>query len=61
MKDNVCPKCGKPYLWMMTREPKYQLVVFHFKCKDCGTSHNIALTEREFYDIIVTIKNRKEL
>lgn len=49
---HVCPKCGKPYTWMMTKEFKYQLVVFHFRCLDCGTTDNFALSEREFYDFL---------
>ena len=37
MPRHLCPKCGKPYKWIMTKEPICQLVVFRFKCLGCGT------------------------
>lgn len=49
---HLCPKCGKPYKWMMTEEPKYQLIVFHFECLDCGTTDSIPISERQFYETI---------
>lgn len=43
-----CPKCGRLFQWMITEEPKYDLVVLHLRCIDCGTSDSLALSRREF-------------
>lgn len=45
-----CPKCGKQFQWMITEEPKYELVVLHLRCSDCGTSDALALSRKEFLE-----------
>lgn len=48
-----CPKCGKQFQWMITEEPKDNLVVLHLNCFDCGTSDALALSNREFMEIML--------
>ena len=45
-----CPKCGNQFKWMITEEPKYELVVLHLYCSDCKTSDALALSRREFLE-----------
>lgn len=48
-----CPKCGKVFEWMITKEPIYDLVVLHLRCVDCGTSDALALSRREFLETLL--------
>jgi ribosomal protein S27AE len=45
-----CPKCGRLFQWCITEEPKYELVVLHLRCSDCGTSDALAVSRREFLE-----------
>ena len=60
MPRHLCPKCGKPYKWIMTEEPIYQLVVFHFRCLDCGTTDIISLSERQFYETLWDMERKQK-
>lgn len=57
---HVCPKCGKPYKWVMAKEPLYDLVIFHFRCLDCGTTDMISLSARQFYETIWDMEKRQK-
>jgi uncharacterized Zn finger protein len=48
-----CPKCGRLFQWIITEEPKYSLVVLHLRCNDCGTTDALALSRREFLEILL--------
>ena len=53
-----CPKCGRLFQWMINQEPKYDLVVLHLKCFDCGTSDALALSRREFLETLLGGKEK---
>lgn len=57
---HVCPECGHPYKWVMTKEPIYQLVVFHFKCLGCGTTDSFSVSDRQFYNAIWDMEKKQK-
>lgn len=48
----VCPKCGRPYKWVMTEKPIDDLIEFHFRCLLCGTTDNLSINQRQFYEFL---------
>lgn len=48
-----CPKCGRLFKYMIAEEPKYDLVILHLRCIDCGTSDSLALSRREFLEALL--------
>ena len=57
---HICPKCGKPYKWIMTDEPIYQLVVFHFRCLGCRTTDSFSVSDRQFYETIWDMEKKQK-
>lgn len=51
-----CPKCGRLFRWMITEEPKYDLVILHLRCIVCGTSDVASLSRREFLENLLEVK-----
>ena len=53
-----CSKCGRLFQWMITEEPKYDLIVLHLRCIKCGTADTLALSTREFLENMLRGKER---